>query len=877
MLLLPMMSVTTWAVAATLLCVAQQTAAQQHELFCGYFDISAAAGPGDFVTGRVNPKSNKDWRTVDLSLYEFVMASSDVFEMITVRDGEQRIFGEIRIKAGASVGAAGTVHNLGAEMRLLSDGTSVSSCGIDVNVVVQTTMSTIQPKLRDFAVQQNHMWGREEISDSQLERQVSHVEDNGGELDGVDIYEWTPREKRTGSLYSEWVGATEAIGSLAWRYASSPAAWKPFPRLDNELEPLDSAMQARTKSALYAAITKLAAAMPVDVSDVYDVDEYASVENPTNQATYNKDLLGEAFSAYSSWNRLSHNAVTHQWEFTDALGLAAVYLGEDMMADARAGVAGAQDAMDGLVELMHVNFCLTGTRRVIDNPDVRGKWGRLHDTHSQGIWTDANLAHRLRTWVGIMASWQDYNRPVTYVPYWYDDFDHSDFLWSRSTMTSVAADFSYIPGFRPSGVLNDVRQILSAGYVRPRQKQLSGFLPDGFISHHQDYCQDAAMMAYGFEWLMDPVLVAHTVAGTPFEFTGGGFEVPARWLAYSYNRIVFKGHIDWSFIGREYHAENLNEFWEQKVTPVAQLLVDDHGASLPASVTAELAVMAAEPTYGPAGEVNGNTAFYNSESMVHRDNGWYMSVRMRSLRAQGNEDFESPTKSYHMGAGVLKAIVHGDEYDYMRANMDYHVLPGVTEEWRTDNLPPTHGNGANRCGGNSYAGVVSDGTIGLAAFHYMPHPDDTISGGGYSTIDAYKAYFFHDFGAVALGNSINRVKNGQGNAIVTTLEQARWRSDVKIQIGSGGSITTIPYDVDGSCDSTQIIPAGETAWLHQGAVGYIIQAPSDESVGLQVLCGNSVSATDSSTAGSSGWGNRVALNGASMPLQLLCHTLTSRN
>jgi hypothetical protein len=33
-----------------------------------------------------------------------------------------------------------------------------------------------------------------------------------------------------------------------------------------------------------------------------------------------------------------------------------------------------------------------------------------------------------------------------------------------------------------------------------------------------------------------------------------------------------------------------------------------------------------------------------------------------------------------MGSGMLQTKVVGDEYDYVRARMDWHVIPGVTEE-----------------------------------------------------------------------------------------------------------------------------------------------------------------------------------------------------
>ena len=98
-----------------------------------------------------------------------------------------------------------------------------------------------------------------------------------------------------------------------------------------------------------------------------------------------------------------------------------------------------------------------------------------------------------------------------------------------------------------------------------------------------------------------------------------------------------------------------------KLIPTVRALVNEHQAALPASLISELQLMLADPITGPSGEFNGNTAFFNSDSMVHRANGWYMSVRMKSKRAQGNEDFESKGKTWHSGSGMLLTKVHGDE------------------------------------------------------------------------------------------------------------------------------------------------------------------------------------------------------------------------
>ena len=291
--------------------------------------------------------------------------------------------------------------------------------------------------------------------------------------------------------------------------------------------------------------------------------------------------------------------------------------------------------------------------------------------------------------------------------------------------------------------------------------------------------------------------------------------------------------------------------------PAATALSTELASGLPAGLVSTLAQMVASDDGAPL--ISANTAFFNTDAMVHRTTGAYLSVRMRSLRTQGNEDFQSRGKTWFAGSGMLQARVHGDEYDYVRARYDWHVLPGVTDEWRTDALPRGT-SGTNRCGGNAFAAVASDGELGAAAFESIPHPDETKD---YSVARSLKAYFFHDFGVVALGNSISRIKTGQGRAIVTTLDQARWRGTISYQPSASAldEPVTLPFSPSGGCATLIEVAAGHTAWLHQGAVGYIVRAPPSSALTIELKCGiTEVRASDSRMARSSGWGNRHGRN-----------------
>ena len=85
----------------------------------------------------------------------------------------------------------------------------------------------------------------------------------------------------------------------------------------------------------------------------------------------------------------------------------------------------------------------------------------------------------------------------------------------------------------------------------------------------------------------------------------------------------------------------------------------------------------------------------------------------------------------------------------MRDVMDWHLLPGVTEEARTDSLPSADSN-VKKIGGSNFAVTASDGDVGVAAFKNIHHPDEDTM---YSSAASSNGYFFFDTGVRARGSS----------------------------------------------------------------------------------------------------------------------------
>ena len=142
-------------------------------------------------------------------------------------------------------------------------------------------------------------------------------------------------------------------------------------------------------------------------------------------------------------------------------------------------------------------------------------------------------------------------------------------------------------------------------------------------------------------------------------------------------------------------------------------------------------------------EYSGTDAYWVNEYLVHRrgenETPFYASLKLKSERTVGAEDFSKKVRrSWHMGYGILQVKVKGDEYsDKVIRNLDWHALPGLTEEWRTDPLPAKGGAQASLPGLNKISGVLADGKAGMGIYHHLPKET-------YSSATAFKSYHFID-------------------------------------------------------------------------------------------------------------------------------------
>ena len=205
-------------------------------------------------------------------------------------------------------------------------------------------------------------------------------------------------------------------------------------------------------------------------------------------------------------------------------------------------------------------------------------------------------------------------------------------------------------------------------------------------------------------------------------------------------------------------------------------------------------------------------------------------MKLKSERTVGAEDFGKVRKSWHLGYGILQLKVRGDEYaSQVLKNYDWHAVPGLTEEWRTDPLPAKGGAQASLPGLNKISGVLADGKAGIGIYHHLTQET-------YSSATAFKSYHFIEDKIIALGSGIARLRPGQQQGIATFIDQSVFNQPLTLCI-NGKEQTVKPGE---SINRQEAITS--LCWIHQGEKGYII-LPKNK-LELLIKTGKEVNTTD---------------------------------
>jgi len=191
--------------------------------------------------------------------------------------------------------------------------------------------------------------------------------------------------------------------------------------------------------------------------------------------------------------------------------------------------------------------------------------------------------------------------------------------------------------------------------------------------------------------------------------------------------------------------------------------------------------------------------------MVHHGSDFYLSSRVPSLRTTGTETVNGENlKRKYLPWGATNIMVDGDEYFNIFPVWDWSRIPGVTsylEKVTVDSF------GSPRLVSKSaYAGGVSDGSFGLAAYDY-----------NYDGIEARKAWFFTPGAMYCFGAGINASKTLD---VITSVNQC---FSSGIVTGKNGIIKSVI--------NSDLKLFKSTRWVYHNKVGYIF--PSGGNITLK--------------------------------------------
>ena len=196
----------------------------------------------------------------------------------------------------------------------------------------------------------------------------------------------------------------------------------------------------------------------------------------------------------------------------------------------------------------------------------------------------------------------------------------------------------------------------------------------------------------------------------------------------------------------------------------------------------------------------GNKYFWKSDFMVQHGPAFYLSARVPSKRITGTERMNNENlKRKWLPWGATNIMIDGDEYRNIFAVWDWSRIPGVTSvKEEVPGLPVT--GDFYLVSSTEFAGGVSDGIFGLAAYDY--------SWGG---VSGRKAYFFTPEVLYCLGTGICASKS---NPVITNVNQCF----------SSGPVTLKNKDTLSTLDAAEIT-SSDIKWVHHNRVGYYF--PSD--------------------------------------------------
>ena len=193
-------------------------------LIADYFDILTGSSGGTEVSGRIHLRSNKDAHDILISTnYSFLITSdpSGIFEIENQRETFGRLFGALKVAPGQAV--SGTPTDYPIDIALMDGSTTQATASITVKAVSTRLLDNLLDFSESYALANSRLWGRVNLTDSQVASYITELEGSGGVLSGFDFYTQplTSFANTQPDLELDLEEAASIIGGLGYAYMVS--------------------------------------------------------------------------------------------------------------------------------------------------------------------------------------------------------------------------------------------------------------------------------------------------------------------------------------------------------------------------------------------------------------------------------------------------------------------------------------------------------------------------------------------------------------------------------------------------------------------------------------------------------------------------------
>lgn len=293
---------------------------------------------------------------------------------------------------------------------------------------------------------------------------------------------------------------------------------------------------------------------------------------------------------------------------------------------------------------------------------------------------------------------------------------------------------------------------------------------------------------YGMSFMSDITSFGHLAHQSDFQMSDAQLSILTNTLLDGYQWFIQRQAFDFGTAGREISRRGAVS--ASAMLTFLQRLIDMQ-APRQDELKSFMQFVSGEAFF----QSPGNRHFWKSDIMVQHGPDFYLSAKIPSKRTIGSERMNNENlKMKWLPWGATNIMRDGNEYRNLFSVWDWSRIPGVTSYREEVPGVPVKG-GPYIVSEADYAGGVSDGVLGMAAYDYS-----------WDGISGRKAWFFTSEGMFCLGTGIGSSRDVE---VITNVNQCMSSGEVIVRTRKGKSY------LEGRMDQAQDIQ-----WVHHNQVGY---------------------------------------------------------